>query len=80
MLTAKREVVISGGTINTPQILLLSGIGPREDLEALGIKALIDNPGVGKNFHDQASITVNFSTSLPPTSVCVSSPTLLLSR
>ncbi|KXN88671.1 Glucose dehydrogenase [FAD, quinone] [Leucoagaricus sp. SymC.cos] len=66
-LTARKEVVISGGSINTPQIMLLSGIGPKDELEALGIKTIIDNPSVGKNFSDQPSISVGFSTNLPDT-------------
>jgi choline dehydrogenase len=64
-LTAKKEVIVSGGMINTPQLLLLSGIGPQDELEALGIKTLINNPSVGKNFSDQAEVPLSFSTDLP---------------
>jgi len=52
---AMKEVVVSGGTINSPQILLLSGIGPKEHLEEKGIKVIHHLPGVGKNFHDHPS-------------------------
>jgi choline dehydrogenase len=43
---AKKEVVVAGGTFNTPQILKLSGIGPREELEKLDIPVLVDLPAV----------------------------------
>ena len=49
-----REVILSGGAINSPQLLLLSGIGPAEGLRALGIPVVHDLPGVGRNLHDHA--------------------------
>lgn len=50
----KREVVISAGSIRTPQLLMLSGIGPREELARFGISQLVDSPDVGRNLWDHA--------------------------
>ncbi|HVV95328.1 MAG TPA: GMC family oxidoreductase N-terminal domain-containing protein [Hyphomicrobiales bacterium] len=49
---AEREVILSGGSYNSPQILLLSGIGPADELKALGIAPIHDLPGVGKNLSE----------------------------
>ena len=57
-LTASREVILAGGTFNTPQLLMLSGVGPREELEQHGIEVLVDLPGVGKNLQDRYEISV----------------------
>lgn len=51
-LTASKEIILSAGTINTPQILLNSGIGNPKDLRAVGIKPLVDLPDVGENLSD----------------------------
>lgn len=66
-LVASKEVIISGGVINTPQILLNSGIGNRQELEALGIKTLVDNPSVGKNFSDHAFVELLFRSTIEGT-------------
>ncbi|KAJ5743632.1 Glucose-methanol-choline oxidoreductase [Penicillium manginii] len=50
---AKREVILSAGSFNTPQLLKLSGIGPRDELSKFGIKTLVDLPGVGSNMQDR---------------------------
>jgi choline dehydrogenase len=46
---ARREVILSGGTYGSPQLLMLSGIGPAEELQKHGIAPLVDLPGVGRN-------------------------------
>lgn len=53
-VSARREVVISAGTINSPQILELSGIGNPEVLKAAGLECKVVNPGVGENVQDHA--------------------------
>ena len=55
---AAREVILAGGTFNTPQLLMLSGIGPRADLEKHGIAVRVDLPGVGKNLQDRYEVAV----------------------
>ncbi|MES2093024.1 MAG: GMC family oxidoreductase N-terminal domain-containing protein [Actinomycetota bacterium] len=50
--TARREVVLCGGAVNTPQLLMLSGIGPKAELEKHGIAVLVDSPEVGENLRD----------------------------
>ena len=55
---AAREVVLCGGAFNTPQLLMLSGIGPREVLERHGIKVRLDFPSVGRNLQDRYEVSV----------------------
>ena len=62
---ADREVILSGGAFNSPQLLLLSGIGPADELRALGITPVLDLPGVGRNLQDHASIAVIYDASGP---------------
>ena len=52
MIEASREVIVCAGVINSPQLLMLSGIGPAKDLESQGITVELDLPGVGKNLQD----------------------------
>jgi choline dehydrogenase-like flavoprotein len=57
-IMARREVIISAGAINSPRLLLLSGIGPADELRVAGISAVLDLPGVGKNLHDHVDAYV----------------------
>jgi choline dehydrogenase-like flavoprotein len=59
---AKREVILSGGAVNSPRLLLLSGIGPADELKALGIPVVHDLPGVGKNFQDHMDVYLTAET------------------
>jgi choline dehydrogenase len=62
------EVILAGGAINTPQLLLLSGIGPAADLEALGIRVVADRPGVGQHLQDHLEVYIQYR-SLQPVSM-----------
>ncbi|WP_430397442.1 GMC family oxidoreductase [Ferrovibrio sp.] len=62
-----REIVLSAGAINSPQLLLQSGIGPAEELQALGIPVVQDLPGVGHNLQDHLLIRVQHSCKKPIT-------------
>ncbi len=55
---ASRETILCGGAFNTPQLLMLSGIGPRQELEKHGIEARVDIPGVGNNLQDRYEVSV----------------------
>jgi choline dehydrogenase len=52
MLSAKHEVILSSGVFHSPQLLMVSGIGPRETLKQHNIPLIADRPGVGQNMHD----------------------------
>lgn len=57
----RKEVILSAGTVNTPQLLLLSGIGPKKHLDDVGIRTFHDLPGVGENLHNHVSFGVDFT-------------------
>ena len=57
-VAASREVIVCGGAIDSPKLLLLSGIGAADRLAAIGIPVLVDLPGVGENFHNHVLIPV----------------------
>ena len=61
-LRAEREVVLSAGALNTPQLLMLSGVGPADHLADHRITTVVDNPNVGAHLMDHPLYTVNFET------------------
>ncbi|XP_078033752.1 glucose dehydrogenase [FAD, quinone] isoform X2 [Augochlora pura] len=62
---ANREVIVSGGAVNSPQLLLLSGIGPKEHLRAVNVSLVKDLPGVGENLQNHVSFTVSYTIDEP---------------
>uniref|UniRef100_A0A1A9WL86 Glucose-methanol-choline oxidoreductase N-terminal domain-containing protein n=1 Tax=Glossina brevipalpis TaxID=37001 RepID=A0A1A9WL86_9MUSC len=59
-ILVRKEIIISGGAVNSPQILLLSGVGPKDDLKKVGVRPVHDLPGVGKNLHNHVAYFTNF--------------------
>lgn len=62
---AAREVILSAGAYNSPQLLLLSGVGPAEELSARGIPVALDLPGVGRNLQDHVQVGAVWATDEP---------------
>ncbi|HEY3002437.1 MAG TPA: GMC oxidoreductase, partial [Kribbellaceae bacterium] len=60
-----REVILSGGAINSPQLLQLSGVGNAKELEALGIDVVHDLPGVGENLQDHLEVYIQYACEQP---------------
>ncbi len=65
--SAAAEVVLCAGTVNSPQALLLSGVGPADELQALGIEPVHDLPGVGKNMQDHVDCVMAWQCTRPVT-------------
>ncbi|WP_028216507.1 GMC family oxidoreductase [Paraburkholderia oxyphila] len=61
-LRARREVVLAAGALQTPQLLMLSGLGPARELERLGIHVRLDLPGVGRNLQDHPDFIFGYRT------------------
>jgi choline dehydrogenase-like flavoprotein len=57
---ATREVILSAGAVGSPHLLLLSGIGPRRELEAIGVSCRVDSPDVGKHLKDHIQVPLFF--------------------
>jgi len=64
-LHADREVILAGGVYNTPQLLMLSGVGPADHLREVGIAPVVELPGVGRNLSEHAGYWIDFETSGP---------------
>jgi choline dehydrogenase len=62
---AEREVILTGGAVNSPQLLLLSGIGPADEIRHVGIHVVHDVPGVGKNLQDHPMVSVGYLCTKP---------------
>jgi choline dehydrogenase len=66
-IRARREVIVSGGAINSPMLLMNSGVGPAAELQSIGIEPRHDLPGVGKNLQDHVQARFTFLTQQPGT-------------
>jgi choline dehydrogenase len=64
---ARAEVIVSGGAYGSPQLLLLSGLGPAEHLQAMGVPVLRDMPAVGSNLHDHFNTYLSWRCAKPIT-------------
>ena len=66
---AKREVLVCAGAVNSPQVLMLSGIGPAEHLKEMGITVVQDAPGVGQNLQDHVTVPMCWTVKEKPQSL-----------
>ncbi len=71
---AAREVILCGGSINSPQMLMLSGIGPEEELRSHGIKVRSHLPGVGQNLQDHVDLIMQWHCTKPVTLARLANP------
>src|SRR6266699_1711302 len=63
MISCAREVIACAGAINTPKLLLLSGVGPGDELCSHGIAVVAESPGVGRNLQNHPGVDIQFATS-----------------
>lgn len=64
-VAARREVIVSASTLQSPAILMRSGIGPAAQLQALGIAVQVDAPGAGRNLQEHASVQTSYFVDVP---------------
>ncbi|HEX7245128.1 MAG TPA: GMC family oxidoreductase N-terminal domain-containing protein [Solirubrobacterales bacterium] len=76
-LRAEREVVLSGGAYNSPQLLMLSGVGPAEHLTMREVEVLLDQPAVGENLGDHPATYTVFTTPEPESLLLAREPAAL---
>ncbi len=74
---AAREIIVCGGSINSPQLLLLSGIGPAKEIRKAGVAPLHELPGVGKNLQDHLHAAVKHDCTQPVSLYSIFKPTAL---
>lgn len=67
IITANSEVIVAASSINSPKLLMLSGIGPAEELKSHGIEVIADRPGVGKNLQDHLELYIQQACTKPIT-------------
>lgn len=65
MAHAGTELILAAGVIGSPHLLLLSGIGPADDLREHGLPVVVDLPGVGRNLHDHLAVSVRYPSASP---------------
>jgi len=65
VIRAERETILSGGAYNSPQLLLLSGVGPADELKSIDIDPVVDLPGVGRNLQEHPLTGVGFTINRP---------------
>lgn len=80
VIRARREVILAAGAFDTPRLLLLSGIGPKDDLERLGVPCKVDLPGVGANLNDHPETIIIWETANTPEETVMSSDAGLFVR
>ncbi len=64
-VTARKEIILSAGAYQSPQLLMLSGIGPTEELQRHGIEVKVDLPNVGQNLHDHPDMIIGYKVNRP---------------
>jgi choline dehydrogenase len=72
LIRARREIILSAGTLGSPKLLMLSGIGPGDDLRALGLPVVRDVPAVGRNLQDHPNAMVGIDVNVPTYNVEIS--------